>query len=113
MLFKPAFGVISQVDVTRKNTSASLLAPLGRGEKVPTFMLFKPAFGVISQVGVTRKNTSVSPLAPLGRGGKGADLHAFQTCVRCDISGRCHSKEQLGQSPRPFGERVRVRGKFP
>ena len=47
MLFKPAFGVISQVDVT---------------------LLFKPAFGAISQVDVTRKNTSVSPLAPLGRG---------------------------------------------
>ena len=68
MLFKPAFGAISQVGVTRKNTSVSPLTLLGRGKKVPTFMLFKPAFGAVSQVGVTRKNTSVSPLAPLGRG---------------------------------------------
>jgi hypothetical protein len=54
------FDLISQVSVSRKNTSVS---PLYLREREPIGGCLKPEFGWIFQVGVTRKNTSVSSLS--------------------------------------------------
>ena len=104
------FGMSGRsLSLKRRGQSPS---PLGRGGKGADFHAFQILSSTLEfQVAAFHLNAAVGPLAPMGRGGKGSGSSCISNSeFDFGMSGRSISLKRRGQSPRPFGERVRVRG---